>query len=81
MGESIQISIILVHYHTPELLLNCIASIYNETHHTSFEIIIVNNGSQKDFPRELLSKFPDVKWVEAGYNSGFSRANNNRISI
>ncbi len=81
MGESTQVSIILVHYHTPELLLNCIDSIYNETHQSSFEIIVVNNGSQPNFSNELLSKFPDLKWVESGYNAGFSRANNIGIRL
>lgn len=70
------LSIVIVNYKTPELLLQCIESIYKETAERSFEIIVVDNHSCDVSKELILSKFQAVKWFDMGYNSGFSRANN-----
>ena len=70
------LSIIIVHYKTPELLLRCVDSIYETTPGELAEVIVVDNDS-KDHSKELiLQEFPQVKWIDSGYNAGFSRANN-----
>ncbi|MDP5122176.1 MAG: glycosyltransferase family 2 protein [Spirosomaceae bacterium] len=70
------LSIIIVNYKTPELIAACVASIYEWTKNTSFEIIIVNNASKANDEEFLKDKFPEIKWIETGYNAGFGRANN-----
>lgn len=71
-----ELSIVIVNYKTPELLLQCIESIYRETHHINFEIIVVDNHSCDHSKELILDKFHEVRWFDMGYNSGFSRANN-----
>jgi hypothetical protein len=70
------LSIIIVNYKTPELIAACVASIYEWTKNTSFEIVIVNNASKANDEVFLKEKFPEIKWLETGYNAGFGRANN-----
>ncbi len=69
------LSIILVHYKSNELLMNCLQSIF-QFDTARFEIIVVDNDS-KDNVEELLTKsYPSVRFVQMGYNAGFARANN-----
>ena len=74
------ISIIIVNYKTPELTINCIQSIYKHTK-CSFEIILVDNNSQDGIEGVVSKKFPKVKLIQIGYNSGFAKANNEAIKI
>lgn len=75
------LSIIVVNYKSPRLVLDCIESIYKETSAISFEIIVVDNDSQDNSEALITSKFPDITWLPMGYNSGFARANNAGIEI
>lgn len=78
---SIDLSIILVNYKSAQLMLDCIESIYKETNRVSFEIIVVDNDSKDDSAQIITVKYPEVRWLEMGYNSGFARANNKGIEI
>jgi hypothetical protein len=70
------LSIIIVNYKSTHHVLNCIESIYKETHRHSFEVIVVDNFSEDNSKDVVLSRFKDVTWVQTGYNAGFARANN-----
>lgn len=70
------LSIIIVNYKTPELIAACVASIYEWTKGISFEVIIVNNASKANDEVFLKDQFPEITWLETGYNAGFGRANN-----
>jgi GT2 family glycosyltransferase len=74
-----ELSIIIVNYKTPRLVLDCLQTIYRETSNTSFETILVDNNSC-DNSREIIeAQYPSVRWVQMSYNSGFARANNEGI--
>ncbi len=75
------LSIIIVNYKTAQLVIDCIDSVYAQTHQHSFEIIVVDNHSQDNSQGLILAKHPSVIWMEMGYNSGFARANNAGIRI
>ncbi|CAN5160605.1 glycosyltransferase family 2 protein [soil metagenome] len=70
------LSIIIINYKSVGHVLNCVNSIYQETHEHSFEIIIVDNNSEDESEVNIRSKFPDLIWINSGYNAGFGRANN-----
>jgi GT2 family glycosyltransferase len=72
----LDLSVIIVNYKSPELILECLKSVYAETKEISFEIIIVDNDSQDSSRQQIEEKYPDVQWIQMAYNSGFSRANN-----
>ena len=73
------LSIIIINYKSAHHVLACIESIYNQTHRYSFEIIIVDNNSQDNSERKIVTAFPGVTWIQSGYNAGFARANNTGI--
>lgn len=73
------LSIILVNYKSPHLVLDCIESIFRETKKITFEIIVVDNFSQDDSEQQVLTRYPEVKWINMSYNAGFARANNRGI--
>ncbi|MEO5782579.1 MAG: glycosyltransferase family 2 protein [Ginsengibacter sp.] len=70
------LSIIIINYKSAPHVLNCIQSIYKETTRHSFEIIVVDNNSGDDSESKILTAYPNVKWIQSGYNAGFARANN-----
>jgi GT2 family glycosyltransferase len=75
------LSIILVNYKSPQLVLDCVQSIYDQTKKISFEILIVDNASEDNSKETILDKYPQVKWIQLDYNAGFARGNNAAIKI
>ena len=71
-----ELSIICVNWNCLDYLRQCIASIYENTHGVSFEILVVDNASSEGRVETILDEFPAVKLIRSGTNIGFSRANN-----
>ena len=71
------VSIIIVNFRTPQLVIECIESVYEKTEGISFEIIVVENGSG-DNSSEIIRKQlgTRVKLIVSSENLGFGRANN-----
>ena len=71
------LSIIIVNYKTPQLVKDCLISLAdtNSPLHT-YEIFIVDNNSEDGVEHMLMAEFPQVKFIQMGYNAGFARANN-----
>ncbi|MHA8054178.1 glycosyltransferase family 2 protein [Aquirufa sp. OSTEICH-129A] len=76
-----QLSIIFVNYQSEELLLNCFQSIYQYTTGVDFECIVVDNKYQAGANEAILEAFPQTKWIDLGYNAGFSKANNAGLAV
>jgi GT2 family glycosyltransferase len=72
----IDVSIVIVNYKTPDLLKECVASIIEHTEKITFEIVVVDNHSEDESEQIIKGLFPNVKWINSGYNAGFARANN-----
>ena len=70
------VSIIIVNYKTPNLLLNCIKSIFSETVAISFEIIVVDNNSNDGSRALINNNYPAVNYIQSNSNLGFGKANN-----
>ncbi len=73
---AMDLSVIIINYKSIHHVVNCIESIYSQTNNLQFEIIVVDNDSNDEGKTLLLSKFPEVIWLQTGYNAGFARANN-----
>lgn len=71
-----QLSIIIVNYKTPELLLKCIDSIRHNTKTVNYEIIVVDNCSNDNSEELITQAHNDVIWINNPRNDGFGRANN-----
>jgi hypothetical protein len=73
------LSIIIVNYKTPGLVIDCLQTIYKETAGVGYEVIVVDNASGDDSERRVLALYPGVTWIGMSYNAGFARANNEGI--
>src|ERR1700733_13230616 len=76
MPYPMELSIICVNWNSVDYLRDCIASIYENTHGISFEIIVVDNASPQGDVDSLKIDFPEVKIIKSRVNVGFAGANN-----
>lgn len=74
MSVNPKVSIIIVYYDHPKLLLECLRSIYKNNSKTRFEVIVVNNSLQNI--KKLLDKFKLTKLINSKTNLGFGGGNN-----
>lgn len=58
--------------------MQCLKTIYDATTE-NMEVIVVDNNSADDSEALITKSFPQVIWLQMGYNSGFARANNEGI--
>jgi GT2 family glycosyltransferase len=75
----VNLSIIIINYKSIGLIHDCLRSIYYSKTSISKEIIIVNNDEMQLAENPLRSEFPEIRWIDMGYNAGFARANNEGI--
>jgi GT2 family glycosyltransferase len=78
---TMQLSIIFVNYRSSSLIIDSIRTINEYNKKISLEYIVVNNASGDDSKEKITQLFPEVIWLEMGYNAGFSRANNAGLRI
>lgn len=74
--SSILLSIIIVHYNTPDITRDCLKSIEKFLPPFPVEVIVVDNASSQAVEDHVLNLFPFVKYIRTGSNLGFSKANN-----
>lgn len=74
--NSIGLSIIVVHFETPDYTSQCLHSIYANPPTAPFEILLIDNGSSDGSLGMLEEEFPSVRAIRIGENVGFARANN-----
>lgn len=74
-NTNMTISIIIINYNTHQLTKECIDSIVEKTKGVDYEIIVVDNAST-DGSQEILASDKRIKFIEAGENLGFGKANN-----
>jgi GT2 family glycosyltransferase len=74
--ESIQISILIVNYNTDELTVQAVESVFAYVKDINFEIIVVENNSERTNLKELLTSYKSVKFIQLKENIGFGNANN-----
>ncbi len=77
----VDLSIIIVNYKSPLLILDCISSIKKETTGIDYEIIVADNLSEDNSKNIICGQYQDVIWLQMTYNAGFARANNAGIKL
>jgi GT2 family glycosyltransferase len=73
------ISIIIVNYKTPGLLVDCLRTVFTGRETIPTEVIVVDNASGDNSREIVTTAFPQVKWIQLSYNAGFARGNNEGI--
>ena len=72
----LDVSIIIVNYGSITLLKDCLDSIKKFTSEISYEVVIIDNSSQKDLVPELLKDCENAILIRNDINKGFGTANN-----
>lgn len=70
------LSIIIVNYKSAHHIIGCLHSAFQFSSAQNFEWIIVDNDSKDDSETVVRTQFPNIRWINMGYNAGFARANN-----
>jgi len=76
MTDAPDLSILMVNWNTRDMTLACLRSVFAETGDTSFELILVDNGSADGSAEAIAAEFPQVKVIAESENHGFAKANN-----
>ncbi len=74
--NGIDLSIIIVNYNSSYFLLNTVDSIVNSHIKASYEIIIADNNSSDNSLELVRAAHENLKIIDMGENTGFSKANN-----
>ena len=75
------LSIIIVSYNTKELLADCLKSIQKALQFISAEVFVVDNNSSDGTVSLIKKKFPKIKLKANKQNLGFSKANNQALTL
>lgn len=73
-------SIVLVCWNNREYLDPCLKSLYECGLNSSFDVIVVDNGSADGSQQMLEEKYPDVKLIQNEGNVGLAKASNQGIN-
>lgn len=72
-------SIVLVCWNNKDYLEPCLESLYNSGLKSTFDVVVVDNGSTDGSQEMLQEKFPQVKLIQNDHNVGLGRASNQGI--
>ena len=72
-------SVVLVCWNNRDYLEPCLASLYSAGLRSSFDVVVVDNGSTDGSQAMLRERFPQVKLVQNDHNVGLGRASNQGI--
>ena len=71
------VSVIIVNYHSAKMVIDCINSIYDKTRDLRYEIIVADNASDDGSVELLRETFGEtITLIESPENLGFGKANN-----
>ena len=79
--SDISLTVVIVNYNVAYFLEQCLNSVYQSRGIENYEVIVVDNRSSDGSIAMMKSKFPQVRLIENRENLGFSKANNQGISL
>lgn len=75
------LSVIIINYHSYDLLDECLRSIYTGEQRNDFEVLVADNSPSDGAGGKISGLYPSVKWLTMPGNIGFARANNAAIKV
>jgi GT2 family glycosyltransferase len=75
------VSVVIVNYNTRALLIDCVASVIQETHRARVQILVGDNASTDGSVEEMRHRFPNIQTVAFATNLGFPEGNNRLFSF
>jgi GT2 family glycosyltransferase len=75
----LDLSVVIVNWNTKDLLLQCLASLYETIRGISFEVWLVDNASTDGSVGAAQKQFPAIHVIQNPRNLGFAAANNQAL--
>ncbi len=75
------LSVVIVNYNVRYFLEQCLQSVYKSGQHLAMEVFVVDNNSVDGSVEMVRTKYPQVRLIANEKNIGFSRANNQAITL
>ena len=72
----VDLDIVVVSYRTPQLLRQCLASVFASEAGLTCQVCVVDNCSQDESCAMVEAEYPQVKLVTSHVNGGYPYANN-----
>jgi len=69
-----QVAVVIVSYNTRDLLLECLASVFESTKDASLEVVVVDNASEDGSYEAVRNVFPQATAIRNAENLGFGAA-------
>lgn len=76
-----EVSIVIVHYETPELLVRCLEALKASESPPRLEVFVVDNASSRFSAQAARAAFPGIHVIQNDENLGFSRASNQGLRL
>jgi len=76
-----QVDVVVVSYNTKDLLLECLASVFESAQSRHVRAVVVDNASQDGSPEAVRQRFPQTIIESNATNAGFGAACNQAIRI
>src|SRR5215813_2427264 len=76
-----QVDVVVVSYNTRDLLLECLASVFENTHCCKLRVVVVDNASDDGSLEAVRQTYPDTIAISNATNVGFGAACNQSIKI
>jgi N-acetylglucosaminyl-diphospho-decaprenol L-rhamnosyltransferase len=75
-NAQLDLLIVIVNYNTRDLLRDCLTSIYESRGDFTYQVCVVDNGSQDSTAAMVRQEFPQAQLIESAINGGYAYANN-----
>ena len=76
IDPDVMATVIILAHNTPDLVLQCLQSFYDTLQNRNWQIIVVDNDSEKDLRPLIEGKFVGVEVIRSDRNRGFAAGNN-----
>lgn len=76
-----RVSIITVNFNQPQVTIDFLKSVKENTSAEEIEVILVDNGSETDYETEYLANYPDLVYIRSDKNLGFAGGNNLGVKV
>ena len=74
----VDLAISIINHSNPDMLRDCLRSIYSSTKDIAFNIWVIDNATDQRLVPEIQAEFPSVEWIFNKQRQGFS-ANHNQV--
>lgn len=74
--STVDVSVIIVNWHSRELLRACLESMRRSVVRASVEVVVIDAASFDGCGEMLAADYPHVRFIQSAGNDGFARSNN-----